>query len=476
MKQSIPAGHETGLPPTGSLLSPLEIVDVSVEGQGLARHNGRVVFLDGGLPGAMVSAMVKRVTKKVIFADIVSVLNPSPHQISPACPHAGLCGGCLWQDFDLEAARQWKRNHISQCLARIGKAPDVQVFPVAASPAYVAMRNKMSFAFGPGQDESCLLGLRKRAAHDIVEVDSCLLQGELAMAVVAHVRKRANELGLKAWIGEKEETGYLRHLVVHKALHATPENSMLVECITGPPPRRGKAAGKDLADKLEQIGKELMQQFGVTGFVHGVRLQKDELALAERTFAVLGEASYTETIGHLNLVVPHNAFLQSNTAAATLLYERIRQEAALQGTECVWDLFCGIGSIGLFLAQDAGQVHGCEVAEQSVRAARQNARRLGYDNCAFYRNDLAHGLGADLPPPDVIIMDPPRAGISERLAGQLAQIKARTLLYVSCDAGTQARDVARLSSTWRAVRSYPVDMFPYTAHVENVLVLEPLHG
>ncbi|MDL2207316.1 23S rRNA (uracil(1939)-C(5))-methyltransferase RlmD [Desulfovibrio sp. OttesenSCG-928-M16] len=448
-------------------MSPLSIVDVGVEGQGLARHNGRVVFLDGGLPGALVSAIVRRVSKKACFADIVSFLAPSPHEVPAPCPHALVCGACLWQHFDLEAARQWKRNHIAQCLARIGKAPQVPVAPLVASPQNRNFRNKMSFAFGPGPENNCLLGLRSRGGHDIVEINSCLLQDAPVMELLAFVRQRVNELGLPAWTGRgKGASGYLRHLVTRRSHYG-----LLVECISGPAWRKAaRQSGADLPGLVKLLGNELMERFSLSGFVHGERHQADDLALSERKVCVLGNDYLKEQIGHLELRVPCGAFLQTNTGAAEELYALIEREAALTGREVVWDLFCGIGSIGLYLARGAGQVHGCESVKDSLQAARQNARDLGYDNCRFYQIDLSKGLDADLPAPDVVIVDPPRAGLSEALIAHLLKVKPRVLLYVSCDVGTQARDCARLSEKWLAQKALPVDMFPGTPHVENILV------
>lgn len=468
-KSASPGSGESAALKAGDLLAPLTVVDLTVDGLGLARHEGRVIFLDGGLPGARVSAVIRQVKAKVLFADITAHLSPSPHEIAPACPHAALCGGCSLLHFAPSAALEWKAGHIRQCLARIAKAPETPVLPLSPSPKNRAFRNKMSFAFGSDAGGRCLLGLRQRKGHGIVEVTSCLSAGEPAMEMLALMRQRVNELGLEAW---NRGSGYLRHLVLRlpdAGLDAK-AGAPLLECITGPD-HDGKCGGQTNALAVAAVGKEMMSRFALRGFIHSEKRGRDEKACGDRPLLVLGEKHFQERLGPLILDVPYNSFLQTNTGAALALYEHIEREAGLREGDVLWDLFCGVGGIALFLAKRAGLVYGCDIADESVAAARHNSRVLGLDNCRFQQADLDAGFGKSWPAPDVIVLDPPRAGISAALAKDLLGLKARTMLYVSCDAGTQARDALRLAPCWRPLKALPVDMFPHTPHVENLLVL-----
>lgn len=477
-------GKEEALAP-GSLVPELLITDMTVEGKAVARHQGRVFFLDQGLPGARVSAKVASVKKGVVHADVVRELQPSPHAVAPWCPHVDDCGACLWQHFSLDAAMEWKRKHVTESLARIGRLADIPVEPLLPSPKSRAFRNKMSYAFGISPEGNTVLGLRRLRDHAVVEVTACGLQHPVAMEILDFVRAAAAQLGLRArqrLAPSKSGTkpgwsGYLRYLLIHTPdMQIDGRSQVIVECITGPEHgRRPANAGEGKlanADAVQSLGQALIERFGLTGFVHSERRAPSDLAAGERTILTLGSDTFQERFGHLLLRVPHNAFLQTNTAMAAQLYECVAQEAALTGQERLWDLYSGIGAIGLFLARDAAEVHGFEVQNDAVKAARANAAALGYAHCRFHAGDVGEGLKRHLPEPDVLVVDPPRAGLTSPAINFLLATRARKLLYVSCNAATQARDAALLSEKWKAVRSRPFDMFPYTPHVENLLVFE----
>jgi len=459
----------------GDFLENLLVTDLTVEGRGVARHEGMVVFLDQGLPGARVSARITAVKKRVIEAAVSEVIAPSPHAIPLWCPHAEACGACLWQHFSPDSALEWKRRHIRETFSRIGKITDIDIAPVQPSPKIREYRNKMAYAFANGPDASLLLGLRQRKEHSIVEVTECGIQPAPAMAIVDHVRRAAKRLGLSALLrtSEGHSKGYLRFLVIHTPEYRPAgEMQVLVECITGA--NHGeKASSLTNAEALRLLGEELMEQFRLIGFVHSERRQISDVAQGECLVGQIGAASYQERFGALTLTVPHNAFLQTNTGAATLLYELIAREAQLDGTQTVWDVYSGVGSIALYLAPHARKVYGLEVQADAVIAAQYNSEALGLTHCSFHQGALTLERVKNLPQPDLIILDPPRSGLESPAVEVLRHSPARRVLYVSCDVGTQARDLAALARQWKPLKSFPVDMFPNTPHVENLVVLEP---
>ncbi len=472
----------------GTLLESLTVTDLTVDGGAVARHQGQVVFLDAGLPGDVLSARVVKRVKRVVHAQRERSLHPSPHAVEPWCPHAADCGACSWQHLSPEAALAWKQKHVRETLARIGKVVEPDVSPLVPSPRDRGYRNKMSFAFAPGAtpDHKTLLGLRRFREQSVVEVTDCGLQTPEVMRMLAGARQMVNDLGLEAWQGRG--AGYLRFLVVHTPMYEPlGKKQMVVECITGDDHRRIDAVQEDSggdgdkkplsnADKVRELGQALMRDFGLTGFVHSERRHPADLAQGERRVFLAGSGKYQERFGHLVLTVPHNAFLQTNTDLAALLYAGVAEEAGLTGREVLWDLYSGVGGIALYLADRVKEAHGFEIQAEAVASARKNSERLGHAHCHFHHGALSSSLLANVPRPDVIIADPPRAGIDEPVLKLLLTTPARRLVYVSCDPGTQARDIARLAPAWKMLRGRPYDMFPYTPHMETIVVLDRITG
>lgn len=465
----------------GELLENLIVTDLTIDGKAVARHNGRVVFIDSGLPGEELCAIVTATQKRIVQASAERTLKASPHAVTPWCAHAAECGACSWQHFSAPAAREWKQKHVREVLTRIAAIADPLVFPLEPSPEYREYRNKTAFAFGPApaadKEKNVLLGLRKAKEHAIVEVEHCGLQAPVVMRLLARVRQLVNSLGLEAYDGK---TGYLRFLVVHTPKYM-PEGKkqLLVECITSGDHEHKTPADDSLcsgllshAEKIQMLGRALVNEFELHGFVHSERRQRAGVAQGERTIGVLGTEMYQERFGHLLLTVPYNAFLQTNTDAAELLYARVAEEASLSGQEVLWDLYSGVGCAALYLAKDAREVHGFEVQRDAVTAARKNSEEAGYTHCRFHLGELSPASFSLASPPDIIVADPPRAGFSAELSQALLTSPARKLIYVSCDPGTLARDLARLSPAWSLRHCQPIDMFPYTPHVENIVVLE----
>lgn len=474
-------GHMMDNENGADLIGPLEITDLTVDGRGVARHEGRVLFVDNALPGAILFARPRASAGKVPCADAARVLRASPHECAPWCVHAGICGACPLQAFSYEAALEWKRTHVRQCFMRIGKIADPHVLPLVPSPRVRAFRNKMSFAFGNDAHGRCLLGLRQRNGRDIVEVSACGAQHESAMGILAHTRDLVRRLGLPAWTGDGKgrrsgSSGYLRFLVIRIPEYRPDEQPQpSVECITGPDHAlqvRGEdGQTREAGDAVRLLGKDLMRLFSLSSFVHGERRHSAALASSERACFILGTGEIQERFGPLHLVAPYNAFLQTNTGAAALLYETVADEAGDVAGKRIWDLYCGVGGIGLFLAAGAGEVHGFEAHPESVTAARKNSAALGFGHCFFYEGPLSKTIKT-APPPDIIVLDPPRAGLEKDVTEALLHLRASRLLYISCDPATQARDIARLAPAWSLIKCRPVDMFPFTPHVENLAVLE----
>ncbi len=327
----------------------------------------------------------------------------------------------------------------------------------------------MPCAFFPGLDEGKpALGLRRHGSHDIVGIDECALVRRPVTAILSLTRQWMRDNGMA--------DGFCRFLVV-RCPDYTPDGAprCLVECITTP--------GTDKqARAVAELGRILMAQAAVTGFCHSVRAAKTAVAYGEKVMLTMGNATVHEKFGHLLLEAPVQAFLQANTGAATLLYEQVRAYAATTKAETVWDIYCGVGAIGLFLAREGLAVRGVETVEQAVRYAKKNAAALSSSwppavsrDIAFVRGDVGEDTAlraaALASPPDLVITDPPRAGMSPALRNAIVRMRPASFIAVSCDAASLARDIAALSSVYHVVSARAVDCFPHTPHVEIVALL-----
>jgi 23S rRNA (uracil1939-C5)-methyltransferase len=494
------------------LIGPLAVSDISVNGTGIARHEGRVVFLDGGLPGDTVIAAIRSVGKNILYASIVKTLAASPHSAAPFCPHAGECGACSLQHFSYDAALAWKRDHVRNSLTRIGRMENPDVAELLPSPKRRAWRSRMAYAFAPaseaGREAGLALGLRRRGGKTVVPVTACAAQDSEVMRLSAYMRARAHGLGLPAWEGGEGARrkaarkpcdtnlsrsvgprGYLRSLVVHTPEYAPAgRRQILVEIISGPEHavrgEKGPAdaecgthgnkheTGLSRAEKIRILGKELTEHFGLTGFIHSERARLSDVAEGERQVYATGSEHRLEQYGNITVKAPYDAFLQTNTLCARALFALAAEAAGPAGSQTVWDLYSGVGCIALCLAGTARAVHGVELSAGAVAAAQENAAAAGFEQCFFHQGSPCPERMRGLPTPQLIVVDPPRAGLSADVIELLLEVPAERLLYLSCDAPRQARDVALLSPAWRAVKSFPADMFPYTPHVENLLVME----
>ncbi len=457
------------LPRDGDALA-LKVQDLTVDGGAMARHGSLVVFLDRGLPGETVRATVHSVTPRFAKARVTEILSPSPQAVQPPCPHAAFCGGCAWQDLAYPTQLAWKERQARETLRRLGKVDPASLSwgekPMLASPLVFRYRNKMEFAFAPSE-KGPMLGLRRRGSRDIVEVADCLLARQPLTGVLRLVRRWAAESGLSAWDGQQ---GFLRFAVLRMPEYSPDgQPRCILEIITTR--ARGKrpqeyAAVEELFHLLE---RELPQ---VTGCVHSLREHRSDVAYGEKVLQAHGDSVFMESFGPLKLEVPMQAFVQVNTGAALALYETVRKFAALSGTEQVWDFYCGVGGMGLFLAEKAGAVRGFESVRAAVAGARRNAGLNNLANCSFAAGDLAELLEAEEGRPDLVVLDPPRAGLDERVIAALARKAPARIISVSCDTATQARDIARLAPLYRPVAARLVDLFPHTPHLESVYLLE----
>jgi 23S rRNA (uracil1939-C5)-methyltransferase len=432
------------------------------------------VRLRRGVPGSVVQARVLRRRRDRVEAVPVETIAPSPNAVSVRCAHAEACGGCSFQDLAYEAQLAGKRELLLQAFASATPPLGIEVDPVLPAPAPYGYRNKMEFAFGSRRyverhepenaPAGFALGLHARDLFSkVIDVQGCAIQAPVADGILASARAIALELGLAPW-DVRTHTGLLRHLVLRVA-QATGE--VLVALVTS----------DESAENVEAFATRLLALHPeITTLVHGVNGRAADTAIAESERVLHGPGTIVERLAGLEFAISAGSFFQTNTRAAEGLVDLVREEAGLAGGEVLWDLYCGTGTLALALARSAREVVGFEIAPSSIADARRNAERNRIANARFFEGDvlaglerLPEGLGA----PDVVLLDPPRSGLHPRVPTLVGALRARRIVYVSCNPRSAAVDVPRLAAEgYVPGRARPVDLFPHTPHVECVIGLE----
>jgi len=462
-----------------SILEGVNIVDMAHEGRGLGRHEGMVVLVDHAVPGDVVDVLVFRKKKSLAEGRIARLVSPSPSRTEPRCHHFGVCGGCKWQNLSYQSQLAFKEKQVSDQLTRLGQVTWQEFRPIIGATETYGYRNKMEYTFSNKKwlqqvdlefyknDElkqnMNALGFHIPQRFDkILHIDQCHLQAETGNAIRNWVYERAQALGL-TFFDPKAQTGWLRNLVIRSSNRGV----WMVMWVVS----------EDDIMSLNELRTGFCERFPEveSGWwvVNGKR--NDHLGDLEPRL-LWGKPYLEEEMEDLRFRVGPLAFFQTNAAQALRLYQETRALAGLTGNEVVYDLYTGTGTIAGFVARHARKVVGIEYLEAAVEDARANAALNGIQNAVFFAGDMKDVFSPDLiareGAPDVVITDPPRAGMHESVVQRLLELRPKRIVYVSCNAATQARDLQLLSSLYQVSVVQPVDMFPQTAHVENIVRLD----
>jgi len=453
-------------------LVELEIEKFADKGKSLARLNGYVIFVEEAVPGDRVRAYVHNATSSYAEATLDTLLEPSDLRTTPRCRYASDCGGCTWQHVQYEAQLDMKRQSVEEVFEHHTGFEAVTVRETMGSPKRFYYRNKMNFDFsadrwltrdeidtGQDFDTDFALGLHVPGNfYKVLDLDECHLHSEFSARLVNGIRAFVKEQGWAPWDIRNHE-GFLRHLVLRSGERT--DEFMVLLVTYGAPMERISAFADFLRDEFP----------AVTTFVHTNHTGKSQSPEGE-TRVVFGPGVIHDEIGDYRFEISPNAFFQTNTLQAERLYEVVRDFADLRPSDRLYDLYCGAGTISLFMSEHVREGVGVEMVEAAVENARTNAAHNDVDNCTFVSGDMrdvftpsfvkTHG------PPDVLIVDPPRAGMHEDVVAQIADLAPDRFVYVSCNPQTQARDLERLRDDYAIEAMQPVDMFPHTPHVENV--------
>src|SRR5580765_1611222 len=435
----------------------LDVESLAFGGNGVARHGGFVVFVRRGLPGDRVRARVTQVKRRHAEAIATEILSGGPQRVEAPCRHFPDCGGCRFQDFAYEAQLAQKAAQVRDSLQRIAGIAEPPLEPIVpCEPEIFHYRNKLEYSFTQTADGAALGFHRAGRWDEVLEIEKCWLVDDVGNRIRDAVRDWAREEGLPAY-SQEDGGGYLRHLVVRQGRNT---QQVLVQLVTAP------------GDKFEPgYFVDVLRRIPEVRSIHWAVNDTPAEVTNLPTRLLWGDEWIEEELLGLRFRVRPNAFLQTNTEMAETLYTLARDAAALTGAETVYDLYCGTGTIGLALAADAGSVWGVEISEESVACAIENAEVNGVDNALFFAGNVGQSLeelAERAGSPDVVVVDPPRAGLAGKALRRTGALGAERIVYVSCNPTTLASDLAVLRDEYGYVlrRCTPVDMFPHTPHIE----------
>ena len=461
------------------ILTDILITDVAAEGKAIAKVDNLVIFVPYVVPGDVVDLQIKRKKHSYAEAEAIALKKPSELRAKPFCKHFGVCGGCKWQCLPYEEQLRFKQKQVADNLTRIGKIELPEMMPILGSKHVAHYRNKLEFGFSnkkwltseqvaSGVQFDCMdaVGFHIPGAFDkILDIEECHLMDDINNRLRNGIRAYALAHGL-TFFDLRQQTGLLRNMMLRTS--ATGEIMLLMQfCMRG---ADDEAQAKALLEHLHATFPEVTSLL----YVNNTKYNDTIGDLDVQTFA--GTPFIYETMEGLRFKVGPKSFYQTNTEQAYELYKVARNFAALTGDELVYDLYTGTGTIANFVARQARQVVGIEYVPEAIEDAKVNAELNGLDNTLFYAGDmkdiLTTGFIERHGKPDVIITDPPRAGMHADVVNAILFAAPRRIVYVSCNPATQARDLALFDTDYRVTKVQPVDMFPQTHHVENVVCLE----
>ena len=463
------------------LLENVLIEDYAAEGKSLARVNGKVIFVEGAVPGDVVDVQLQKNKADWGEGFVKKFHTYSPIRVQPFCAHFGVCGGCQWQMLPYDQQLVYKHKQVFDNLTRIAKIPLPPIPPILGAKETQGYRNKVEYTFAtekfiPFEEFKAMKaaglepvksigagGFHARGFFEkVVEIDTCYLQSE----PTNEIRKTAVQFAIDnemPFYNIKQHQGWLRNMFIRN----TTKGEWMVNIILG----------YDGGEKREALLNLFLKKFPqITTLLYTINEKRNDSMQDLVPQVYFGNGYITESLENFDFKISPKSFFQTNSKQAESLYQVTRSFAELTGKEVVYDLYCGTGSIGIFCSQEAKKIIGVEVVADAIEDAKENARINNLTQTAFFAGDVidicddaffdAHGK------PDVIITDPPRAGMHDKLVKKLLEIQAPLIVYVSCNPATQARDLSLLGEKYTVTKIQPVDMFPHTLHIENVVQLK----
>lgn len=441
----------------------IDITDIGTDGEGVGKVDGYTLFVKNALMGDKVKVKVMKTKKNYGYGRILEIIEKSPYRVTPPCKIAHKCGGCSIQHLDYKKQLEYKQNKVEGCLKRIGGFKDeISYEPIIGMEEPYYYRNKAQFPVSRDKDGNVIIGFYASGTHSIIDTDECLIGAKVNDKIISRVRDFLTKYNISTY-DEEKHTGLVRHILTR------------VGFVTGEIMVCFIINGKTLPHS-EEIVKSLCEIPDMKSISININTEKTNVILGDKVKSLYGEPYIIDYIGDIKYQISPLSFYQVNPTQTKKLYETALSFCELEGNEVVWDLYCGIGTISLFLAQKAKQVYGVEIVPQAIKDAKRNATINGIENAEFFVGAAEDVLPAKYEEDgiyaDVIVVDPPRKGLDETLLNTIVTMAPKRVVYVSCDPATLARDLRYLCDRGYEIKKVQVvDQFSHTVHVETCVLL-----
>ncbi len=444
----------------GDLLE-LEIIDLTSEGLGVGKINGFAVFVEGGLPGDRGVVELRKIKKNYAIGKMVDIKENSPNRIESKCKYFKECGGCQLHELAYKTQLDLKTKQVKNTLNKIGKIEKSKVNPIIGMEYPYRYRNKGQFKIGRSKEEISI-GYFKRKSHDIVNVDKCIIQNEISDKIMKVIKTYMEKFKVPPY-NKRNKKGIIRDIVIR----TTKDNLAMVIIVT---------KGNNLPYKKELINLLRENVEEVVSVYQNINNRNTPVVLGNKEIKLYGEDKIVDYIGDYKFLISPKSFLQVNSVQTEVLYKKALEYLDLKGNETIFDLYCGIGTISLFISKKAKKVYGIEVVKDAVEDAKENAKLNNVNNVEFIKGKTEEIVPILLNKriiADKVVVDPTRKGCDEEVLETIVKMKPETIVYVSCNPATLARDLRYLEDKgYKVEEVQPVDMFPHSTHVETVVLIE----
>ncbi|SCG83822.1 putative RNA methyltransferase [Proteiniborus sp. DW1] len=438
-----------------------EIIDISHEGKGVIKLEGYTIFTEGGLIGDKVAVKITEIKKKYSLGKTIKIIVPSKYRVDSKCDISEYCGGCPLQGLDYKMQLEFKTNKVKNDLRKIGGLDDVVIHHIIGMDNPNRYRNKVQIPVGIENGEA-IIGFYKKGSHNIVNLHTCNIQHDVVDKVIEVIREYIDEFKIEPY-DNRAGNGLLRHIIVKNSFKT--RDTMVVLVTNGNILPYSSELVKMLKNKIPEL----------RSVIQNINTKKTNLVMGTKSYVIYGKDKIVDYIGELKFNISAESFFQVNPIQTEVLYNKALEYADLKGDEVVFDIYCGIGTISLFLAKKAKKVYGIESVSQAVKDAKENARINGIGNVEFHcgnAEDIFPKLYEKGIKADVVVVDPPRKGCEPKVIETITKMKPEKVIYISCNPSTLARDLKMLSENgFKVLECQPVDMFPHTVHVECVVLM-----